>query len=198
MYATCHGVNSGPSIDDCQGHPKEMTTRTEKSSNMTWLQPALECRRKRLSPLPMAVLLVTTLGLPLTTIKVSAEGNDDSFDNVAPEPSKAEVRVKAVNKLASIFAMEVESAARLTLEGQVLYENDDVKLRAGQYCSNSVKLADQGEFRKAIREASKALFLGESKGNPYLLGLAERDLAQAYSFAGQLDRAECLPRPGGA
>ena len=41
-----------------------------------------------------------------------------------------------------------------------------------------------------MREASKALFLGESSNNTTALTFASRDLSYAYSLAGDLDRAE--------
>jgi CHAT domain-containing protein/predicted negative regulator of RcsB-dependent stress response len=83
-----------------------------------------------------------------------------------------------------------ESAARLTSEGKVLYEADVTKKSGYQYCSLAVGLAEVGEFRRAIREASKALYLGETgRGDTCLVAMAKRDLASAYSFAGQLDRA---------
>jgi CHAT domain-containing protein len=93
------------------------------------------------------------------------------------------------DKTAGIRATDVESAAQLMSDGQILYGADTTKKTGYQYCTLSFGLAEEGEFRRAIREASKALYLGESGRDPCLAALARRDLASAYSFAGQLDRA---------
>jgi len=88
--------------------------------------------------------------------------------------------------------MEAESAARLMIEGEILYGADTRKLNGYGYCSLSYGLADSGELRQAIRMASKALYLGQTGGDRCLVALAKRDLANAYSFAGELDRAEAF------
>ena len=93
-------------------------------------------------------------------------------------------------RIAEIKALEVESLARLTLEGEVEYANDPDKKPGFKYCSIASQLADLGEFRRSIREATKALFLGRRDHDDYILSLAMRHLATAYSFAGHLERAE--------
>jgi CHAT domain-containing protein len=95
-------------------------------------------------------------------------------------------------KVAEIRAMEAESAARLTIEGEILYGADTKKRNGYEYCTLSYNLSDQGELRQAIRMASKALYLGQIGRDPCLVALAKRDLAIAYSFAGHLDRAKQL------
>jgi CHAT domain-containing protein len=97
-------------------------------------------------------------------------------------------------QVAEIRALEAESAARLALEGQSEYDGDDTKRSGFEYCVRSIELAERGEFRRAIREASKALYLGLSGGDQYLLANAKRDLASAYFFAGDVDRAELYAR----
>jgi CHAT domain-containing protein len=92
--------------------------------------------------------------------------------------------------MAEIKALEAESAARLASEGEVLYDNDTTKRNGREYCSLAVGLIERGELRLGIREASKALFLGQSHRDACLVALAKRDLSLAYSFAGQLDRAQ--------
>src|SRR5262249_50266117 len=62
----------------------------------------------------------------------------------------------------------------------------------GKYCHNSQMLANQGNFREAVREASKSFFLGQSSGNAFAMAHAARDLAYAYSLAGDLDNARRL------
>lgn len=102
------------------------------------------------------------------------------------------VRTPSPERIAAVRAMEAESAARLMIEGEMLYGADTRKLNGYGYCSLSIGLADSGELRQAIRMASKALYLGQSGGDRCLVALAKRDLANAYSFAGELDRAEAF------
>ena len=85
---------------------------------------------------------------------------------------------------------EMETLAKLTSEGRSLYEDDEQKLNGYRYCSNSAAFAERGEFRLAVREASKALFLGQSRGDGDLVALAKGDFAVAYNYAGNLDRAQ--------
>ena len=84
----------------------------------------------------------------------------------------------------------METLAKLTAEGRSLYDADTKKQTGYEYCSLSAGLAARGEFRLAVREASKALFLGQSQSNDDLIAHAKRDLAVAYSYAGNLDRAQ--------
>ena len=89
-------------------------------------------------------------------------------------------------KLADLWSREVESASRLSLEGEIGVELDGfVQRTPAEYCARAEALANRGEIRQAIREASKALFLGERERNDDMLGLAMHDLAIAYGFAGQ-------------
>jgi len=92
-------------------------------------------------------------------------------------------------QVAKMRALEAESAARLSIEGQVLYGADTAKKDGYQYCTLAVGLLDRGELRLAIREASKALYLGQAGGDRCLVAFAKRDLASAYNLAGYLDRA---------
>jgi CHAT domain-containing protein len=85
--------------------------------------------------------------------------------------------------------LEAESAVRLAAEGEILYQADPVKRTGFEYCSLALGYAEKGDLRLAIREASKALFLGQRTADQYLLALAKRDLAYAYSLAGYLERA---------
>ncbi len=85
---------------------------------------------------------------------------------------------------------DAETAAGLATSGKLLYDADSHKETWQQYCKNSNGLADRGEFRQAVREASKVLFLGQISNNTTALTWASRDLAYAYSLAGDLDRAE--------
>jgi CHAT domain-containing protein len=89
---------------------------------------------------------------------------------------------------------DAETLASLSTEGQVLYSRERVKLDGYRYCSQAVALAEQGEFRESIRAASKALYLGQQDGNDDLIAVSKRDLAIAYSYAGNLERAEQYAR----
>ncbi len=85
---------------------------------------------------------------------------------------------------------DADTLLSLSAEGAALYARDDVKLDGYEYCSQAVALAEKGEFRDSIRSASKALYLAQRSANEDLAAKAFRDLAIAYSYAGQLDKAE--------
>ncbi len=99
---------------------------------------------------------------------------------------------QAIPALASALARQrdAESLANLSVEGRLLYSRERVKLDGYQYCSQAVSLAERGEFRQSIRAASKALHLGQRASDSDLIGTSMRDLSIAYSYAGNLDRAE--------
>ena len=84
-------------------------------------------------------------------------------------------------QIARVRALEAESAARLSIEGQVLYGTDTAKQDGYQYCTLAVGLLDRGELRLAIREASKALYLGQAGGDRCLVA-SQRRLASAYNL----------------
>ena len=90
--------------------------------------------------------------------------------------------------LAELRAKEAESLARLTAEGQSLYDDD--RRAWGRICADSWRLADEGHLREAVRMASKALFLGVTGRNSVAQAYAKRDLGLIYSYAGLLERAE--------
>ncbi len=96
---------------------------------------------------------------------------------------------RSEERLAEAKAVDAESAVRLAAEGQALYESDLAKRKGYDYCSLAVGLIEQGQLRLGIREASKALFLGQSSGDRCLIASAKRDIAVAYSFAGHVDLA---------
>ncbi|MCL4747378.1 MAG: hypothetical protein KJZ83_18470, partial [Burkholderiaceae bacterium] len=85
---------------------------------------------------------------------------------------------------------DAESLSNLSVEGRLLYSRERVKLNGYQYCSQAVSLAERGEFRQSIRAASKALHLGQRGGDADLVAASMRDLSIAYSYAGNLGRAE--------
>lgn len=94
--------------------------------------------------------------------------------------------------VAGARAKDVETAAYILTSGRLLYQSATFKPNADDYCSKpslSIKLANQGEFRLAVREASKGFFLGKNTGNAYVKAHAARDLSYAYYMAGDLDTA---------
>jgi len=95
----------------------------------------------------------------------------------------------APERVAQLRAMEAESAARLSGEGEVLFAADQAKLSGYQYCSSAMNHLERGDLRLGIREASKALYLGQKGNDQWLLANAKRDLAYAYDLAGYLDRS---------
>jgi CHAT domain-containing protein len=89
---------------------------------------------------------------------------------------------------------DAETVKTLSDEGRVLYQRDRIKLAGYQYCGQAVALAERGEFRLSIQAASKALVIGQREGNAHLVASAKRDLAIAYSYAGDLEHAEQYAR----
>lgn len=84
---------------------------------------------------------------------------------------------------------DADTLKALSTDGQILYQRERVKLDGYQYCSQAVAQAERGELRDSIRSASKALHVGQAQGNDDLVAVSKRDLAIAYSYAGDLDRA---------
>ena len=95
----------------------------------------------------------------------------------------------APERVAQLRAMEAESAARLSGEGEVLFAADKQKLNGYAYCALATNHLERGDLRLGIREASKALYLGQKGNDQWLLAAAKRDLAYAYDLAGYLDRS---------
>lgn len=105
-------------------------------------------------------------------------------------------RVEGSNvfQLAAARLQDAETIRALSTEGQLLYQKDRIKLDGAMYCAQALALAERGEFRLSIQAASKALILGQQQDNGNLVASAKRDLAIAYSYAGDLDRAEQYAR----
>jgi|APLak6261696673_1056229.scaffolds.fasta_scaffold00093_3 CHAT domain-containing protein len=85
---------------------------------------------------------------------------------------------------------DADTALSMAADGAALYDREKVKLDGYAYCSQAVELAEKGEFRESAQAASKALHVALQTGNKDLLGKAYRDLAIAFSYGGQLERAE--------
>ena len=130
------------------------------------------------------------LGGAVSTSLVSGAVLAPQTAPAAAVPS-ADVPGEARQALAAIGRLEdADTALSLAAEGAALYEREAVKLDGYAYCSQAVELAEKGEFRESTRAASKALHVALQTGNTDLLGKAYRDLAIAFSYAGQLERAE--------
>ena len=130
------------------------------------------------------------LGGAVSTSLVSGAVLAPQTAPAAAVPS-ADVQGEARQALAAIGRLEdADTALSLAAEGAALYEREAVKLDGYAYCSQAVELAEKGEFRESTRAASKALHVALQTGNTDLLGKAYRDLAIAFSYAGQLERAE--------
>ncbi|SAL81179.1 CHAT domain protein [Caballeronia choica] len=89
---------------------------------------------------------------------------------------------------------DAETLKTLTDEGRLLLSRDQVKLPAYDYCSIAVSAAERGDFRDSVEAASRALVLAQRTDNADLVALSKRDLAIAYSYAGDLDDAERYAR----
>ena len=101
---------------------------------------------------------------------------------------------RAQAQAASARILDADTALALSSEGALLYEQEEVKADGYQYCSQAVALAEAGDFRASIRAASKALTIGQQSGNSDLVAKANRDLAIAYSYSGNLDKADEFAR----
>lgn len=131
---------------------------------------------------------VSALGRILTCIGIGVVAT-------LPGPSGAvaqeiPARDRARESRLEAMLRDAETATGLVASGKLFYDADSEKKEWGQYCRESGLLADQGRFREAVRSASKALFLGQRSNNTTALAYAARDLAYAYSLAGDLDQAE--------
>ncbi len=85
---------------------------------------------------------------------------------------------------------DTDTALALSADGAALYDAEPVKLDGYAYCSQSVALAEKGEFRASVQAASKAMHVALETGNEDLLAKSYRDLAIVFNYAGQTERAE--------
>ncbi|WP_079503474.1 CHAT domain-containing protein [Paraburkholderia hospita] len=85
---------------------------------------------------------------------------------------------------------DAETLQSLTAEGRLLLSRDRVTLPAYDYCSMAVSAAERGDFRDSVEAAARALVMAQRTDNADLVALSKRDLAIAYSYAGDLDDAE--------
>nr|WP_284507399.1 CHAT domain-containing protein [Caballeronia sp. ATUFL_M2_KS44] len=105
------------------------------------------------------------------------------------QPSRDEAPTPAARQ-AEARVRDAETIATLSQEGRLLLARDQVKLDGYAYCSMSVAAAERGDFRESIEAASRALVVARETDNANLAALSRRDLAIAYSYAGDLPDAE--------
>ncbi|MBP9697267.1 MAG: hypothetical protein KBD58_08625, partial [Thermomonas sp.] len=130
-------------------------------------------------------------GLQESPPAASAQEAAPASDLPAPQAGDADADSEARAALAAISRLDdADTALALAADGAALYDREAVKLDGYAYCSQAVELAEKGEFRESARAASKALHVALQTGNKDLLGKAYRDLAIAFNYAGQLERAE--------
>ncbi|HST44745.1 MAG TPA: CHAT domain-containing protein [Luteimonas sp.] len=131
-----------------------------------------------------AVACAALMGTLLAAVPVAGAAD-------APAVTSAHPDLKAV--LDAVGRLEdADTALALAVDGAALYEAETVKLDGYEYCSQAVALAEQGEIRRSVQAASKAMHVALSTGNEDLLAKAYRDLAIAFSYSGQLERAEAF------
>jgi len=127
-----------------------------------------------------------------TVASMSMLASNQEAAPAAPVPVAAtDIKDEARRALAAIERIEdADTALSLAADGAALYDREAIKLDGYAYCSQAVELAEKGEFRESAQAASKALHVALATNNTDLLGKAYRDLAIAFSYAGQLERAE--------
>ena len=121
---------------------------------------------------------------------IAAVGQDRTLTAVPAKPSAQPDGRPAAIAAALTRLKDMESAKRLSSEGEALYQADAVKRTGGEYCTESQRQRETGDFREAIRSASKALFLGEKNRDSDLVALAKFDFALAYLYSGEVERAQ--------
>ncbi len=84
------------------------------------------------------------------------------------------------------FLRDINSLSGVSKLGGALLAADPDKKKWGDYCSMSQAQAQRGDFREAIRTASKGLYLGEVANANYGAAIiySSNDIATAYSYAG--------------
>src|ERR1051326_5175796 len=100
-----------------------------------------------------------------------------------PAAFAEDAKASAATNAALVRYRDMESASRLSAEGQALYRADSTKKAGDQYCRDSIALAEEGRFREAIQAAAKALYLGENSKSEDLTASAKSDLGRAYLYA---------------
>ena len=98
------------------------------------------------------------------------------------------------SRAAEFMVNELESLNQLSAFGRLLYKEDDNSRNGLEYCTDSMRFAEEGEFRQSLREASKTLYFGENAGKSYVMSIGIRNMALAYSYANDLVNAERMAK----
>lgn len=126
------------------------------------------------------------LGTPANAADSSGERLATSTESGSVVRELARRRTGA---LAEAVVEDIATASSMATLGKTNYEEDAQKRSWSSYCGEARRLAEDGEFRLAIRAASKALWLGSSSGSTVAIAFAARDLAVTYQFASDLPNA---------
>ncbi|WP_243672382.1 tetratricopeptide repeat protein [Paraburkholderia kirstenboschensis] len=168
-----------------------MNAREGLPSGMVRIALRTLCRRAALSLRCDATLLAASLAFGSAVLL--AAGGALAADVSVPVAERSSNTGLAPESPAFRQALERERDAEtlntLTAEGRLLLSRDRVKLPAYDYCSMSVAAAERGDFRDSVNAAARALVIAGQTNNADLAALSKRDLAIAYSYAGDLDNA---------
>ncbi|WP_342941821.1 CHAT domain-containing protein [Paraburkholderia phymatum] len=144
--------------------------------------------RSRVAGLSVCIAaLAVVVTLVLSAPACAADANTNTSPNsaapgLAPESSGF--------RQAAERERDAETLQTLTAEGRLLLSRDHVTLPAYDYCSMAVSAAERGDFRDSVEAAARALVMAQRTDNADLAALSKRDLAIAYSYAGDLADAE--------
>lgn len=104
-----------------------------------------------------------------------------------PETSYAQ----KMSRASESFLLDMKTVAGTSKIGRELFEADPNKRKWGDYCTGSQNHARAGNFRMAVQEAAKALYLAQKESSSYGAAhvYAYNDIAMAYSYAGDTETA---------
>lgn len=147
--------------------------------------PAWRCRRA------VVLVLATVLALPQAMAQPGSRASAKAPDATAAPAVDGPVATDTpAYRLAAERERDAETTRALTADARVLLERDSVRLTAQDYCSMANAAAERGDLRDSIQAASRALLIGQQQKDEDTIALATRDLAIAYSYAGELDAAQ--------
>lgn len=129
----------------------------------------------------MSIGVAATIALGISDSVYSATATSATVPGLAPESSGF--------RQAAERERDAETLQTLTTEGRLLLSRDRIQLPAYDYCSMAVSAAERGDFRDSVEASARALVMARRTDNADLAALANRDLAIAYSYAGDLDDA---------
>jgi CHAT domain-containing protein len=102
----------------------------------------------------------------------------------APPPLYVEPLRDSNATAAGVWAADLETVADAIGIGRVLFQDDPRKLTGVAYCDEGNRLADQGEFRAALRAKSEALYLSGSDSDYMLTAHCAAGIALIYDYVG--------------